>query len=296
MDRRTFAAVVEPKLTGARILDRLLPDLDLFVLFSSTGSFLAQPGQANYGAANAGLDAIALNRRARGLAAHSIAWGVWRDTGLVKGEAGERNVAEMARQGIQSFAPERGAALFQWLCGSAETLAIAMPIDWDLFRRGRGGRDATLYAEVAADAGTDSSGEGALAQKLATAGQAERRQLLDTAVRAAVGKVLSINPARIDARKAFGSMGLGSLGAMELRNRLEAVLGRPLSATLAWNHPNVDALVSFLMAPQAKTVTQVVETAVAAGSAVSGAIAEVAALSDEDALAALRTRRPGARR
>ena len=93
MDRHAFDAVLGPKLLGAEALDRLLPDLDLFVVFSSTGAFLAQPGQANYAAANAGLDALVQDRRARGLPGLSVAWGVWANTGLVKSAAGERNVA-----------------------------------------------------------------------------------------------------------------------------------------------------------------------------------------------------------
>ncbi len=295
MDARAFDAVVTPKLRGAQILDRLLPDLDLFVMFSSTGAFLAQPGQANYAAANAGLEALAQDRRARGLPAQSIAWGVWRDTGLVQGAAGERNVAEMERQGIQSFVPERGAAIFAWLCGRSEATPVVLPISWSAFQRARGGRDMPLYREVvgvgdsAAAAGGDDSG-----QRLAQASGAERRQLLDGIVRGAVGSVLGLAPARIDPRKALGSMGLSSLAAMELRNRLEAVLARPLSATLAWNYPTVDALVAHLAgdvngAPPASTSVPAASTGEpGATSALTSALAEVAGLSDDEALSALR--------
>ena len=152
MEARTFDAVVQPKLRGAQLLDQLLPDLDLFALFSSTGAFIAQPGQANYAAANAGLDALAHDRRARGLPAHSIAWGVWRDTGLVQGAAGIRNVAEMARQGLGSFAAERGAALFDWLCGQDAPHTVVLPADWSAFAQARAGREAPLYREVTAAA------------------------------------------------------------------------------------------------------------------------------------------------
>ena len=85
-----------------------------------------------------------------------------------------------------------------------------------------------------------------LSGRLAAAGLAERRQLLDGVVRDAVGTVLKITPSRLDPRKALGTMGLNSLMAMELRNRLEMALGRPLSATLAWNYPTVEAIVAHL--------------------------------------------------
>jgi acyl transferase domain-containing protein/acyl carrier protein len=292
MDRRTFDAVVRPKLVGAQLLDRLLPDLDLFVMFSSTGAFLAQPGQANYAAANAGLDALALDRHVRGLPAMSIAWGLWENTGLVKNEAGSRNVGEMARQGIHSFTPDRGAAMFAWLCGQSQPTTVVLPMDWATFGCANSGRAFPIFRELMAGAGADVSNAGDLGARLASASPAERRRLLAGVVRDTVSRVLKIAPARLDPRKALGSLGLNSLMAMELRNHLEAALSRPLSATLAWNHPTVDALVTHLAgdepaaAPRATAPTP---------AAIPGDMAErleaLTALSDDDAALALRSRR-----
>ena len=106
--------------------------------------------------------------------------------------------------------------------------------------------------------------------------------------------MLKLSPSRIDARKTLGSMGLSSLLAMELRNRLEAALQRPLSATLAWNHPTVAALAAHL-AQDTATPAAVVSPAPAA-VAVPVDLAAVAHLSDEEAATALRTRRTGGRR
>ncbi len=136
MGRGAFDAVVEPKLRGAQILDRLLTDLDLFVLFSSIGAFMVQPGQANYAAANAGLDAFALERRARGLPAQSIAWGVWEGTGLVSDEAGARNVEEMHRRGIESFDAARGTSMFAWLRDANQPYVAVLPVNWGPLLRG----------------------------------------------------------------------------------------------------------------------------------------------------------------
>ncbi|NIM40823.1 MAG: SDR family NAD(P)-dependent oxidoreductase [Hydrogenophaga sp.] len=290
MDGAAFGAALQAKLHGARLLDRLLPDLDLFVLFSSTGALLAQAGQANYAAANAGLDALALDRRARGLPAISIAWGVWADTGLVHDEAGQRNVAEMNRQGIAAFAPARGLALFHALIASDETTPVVLPIDWARFAQARAGRRSPLFTELQPDAAAlPASGEA-----LAEATPAQRRQALEAVVKEAVGKVLKVAPARLDPRKALGAMGLNSLMAMELRNRLEAALGRPLSATLAWNYPTVEALSAHLAGDGPPEPIAVADEPSAA--ALEAPVLQVAGLSDDEAALALRgNRRRGVR-
>jgi acyl transferase domain-containing protein len=269
MDRAAFDSVLEPKLRGAQVLDRLLPDLDLFVLFSSTGAFLVQPGQANYAAANAGLDALALDRRARGLPAQSIAWGVWQGTGLVA-----------------------------WLCGCDEPALAVLPIDWGTFRKARAGREMVMFRVLTTEvaAGPQPTDAATVAERLKSASATERRALLDAIVREIVGKVLKLAPARIDPRKAFGAMGLGSLMAMELRNRLEAVLGRSFSATLAWNYPTVEALVAHLAgaepagnAPMAKVTEAAVSAS--ASSSLGAALEQVVELSDDEAAMALLGRR-----
>jgi acyl carrier protein len=111
--------------------------------------------------------------------------------------------------------------------------------------------------------------------------------LLDAAVRQSVAKVLKIAPARLDPRKALGSMGLNSLMAMELRNSLEAALGRSLSATLAWNYPTVHALVDHLCGDAAPAAPKAATPAVPAAEP-GAQLAEIAELSDEEALVALR--------
>jgi myxalamid-type polyketide synthase MxaE and MxaD len=288
MTRGAFEAVVRAKLRGAQLLDRLLPELELLVLFSSTGAFLAQPGQAHYAAANAALDAVAQDRALRGRPALSIGWGVWAGTGLVTGEAGEKNVRELARQGIHAFSPERATALLGWLCGSAEPSLAVLPIDWKAFREAKGGRDLPLFRRLSGSL-ADGSGARGLAGRLAAAGAAERRQLVDGAVRDAVSKVLKVAPARLDPRKTLGAMGLTSLLAMELRNRLEAALGRSLSATLAFNHPTVAALVDHLAGGDA--VAPPAPPAPPAPAAVPADLDGIAALSDEEAALALRATR-----
>ncbi len=295
MERRSFDAALLPKLRGAQLLDRLLPDLDVFVLFSSVVAFLAQPGEANYAAANAGLDALAHDRRARGLPALSIAWGVWTDTGFAKGEAGERVATELGRQGIRGFSPGRGTSLFGWLCGRSEAGVAVLPIDWDAFRRARTGRGIQLYRKLLTCLGADGAQE-SLRARLEGAVPAERRRILEEVVKESVGKVLKISPARLDPRKALGALGLSSLLAMELRNRLEAALGRSLSATLAWNYPTVAALTEYLARRDDDAAAPPQLDAVAATDAAAADhpddLGRIAELSDEEAVLALRAGRP----
>jgi acyl transferase domain-containing protein/acyl carrier protein len=287
LDEASFEGVMRAKLHGAQLLDRLLPDLDLFVLCSSTGAFLAQPGQANYAAANAALDAIAHNRRRRGGRALSIQWGVWQDTGLVKDAAGQRNVAEMARQGVRAFTPEQGRSAFAVLIRTGAASAAVLPIDWATFGQARAGR-RRLYADVLANLSTAPRTSPSQAEMLAETDPIKRRQILESIVRDAATQVLKVVPSRLDSRKALGDMGLNSLMAMELRNRLEASLGRSLSATLAWNYPTVDAIVQYLASDtDAKPAAPSPHDELPARS---NSLLEVNELSDEEAALALRSR------
>ncbi|GDY59328.1 hypothetical protein SVIO_099510 [Streptomyces violaceusniger] len=100
---RRAAGVLRPKVDAARNLHELTAGMDLsaFVLFSSAAATLGGPGQGSYAAGNAYLDALALQRRADGLPATSIAWGAWAGGGLATGEVGER----MSRSGILAMPP-----------------------------------------------------------------------------------------------------------------------------------------------------------------------------------------------
>jgi acyl transferase domain-containing protein len=291
MARAPFESTLRAKLRGAEILDRLLPDLDLFVTFSSIVATLGLTGAANYAAANAGLDALAHDRQARGRPAVSIAWGVWANTGLVSGEEGGRVAAEYGRQGIKGFSADRAIKIFAWLCGRGGPPVAVMDVDWAAFRNARPGRGEALYRHLLTGA-TAAGDESELRARLAGAGQAERRPLLEAAVREAAAKVLKIAPARLDPRKALGSLGLTSIMAMELRNRLEAALGRSLSATLAWNYPTVVAMTEHLLSDAPRPASAARPEASLEASIPVGDLGAIAGLSDEEAALALRGSRP----
>jgi epothilone polyketide synthase E len=292
MTRAAFEAGLGGKLRGAQHLDRLLPGLEHLVLFSSTGGFLAQPGQANYAAANAGLDALAQDRRARGLPAVSVQWGVWRGLGLVADEAGQRNVALMASQGLHGFDPERGIALLGRLCAHPEATVSVLPLDAAAWARTGRGREASLTRDLVAQAG--GAGAPGAAAALSSGTPAERRRAVEALVSEAVSRVLKIPAPRLDARKALGAMGLTSLLAMELRNRLEVALGRPLPATLAFNYPTIAALVEHLAGAAAATAAPGPAPAPAAerpAPSAPEALKGIAGLTDEEAARALRASR-----
>ncbi|QRR36010.1 SDR family NAD(P)-dependent oxidoreductase [Hydrogenophaga sp. YM1] len=297
LDAASLAAVLRPKLGGAWNLHRLLPELDAFVLFSSMAALMPQAGQASYAAANAFLDGLARYRRALGQPALSIGWGVWSQTGVMRGETGQRQQDELQRQGIGAFAPAQALALFDEALRWPHGHLLAMPIDWARLRAQGGARQAPLLRDLfASEAAPAQQGAASAAPAPAEpADPAERRRALELTVREVVGRVLKLNPARIDPRKPLGSLGLTSLMALELRNRLEPLHGQPLSATLAWNYPTIEALTGFLAGAHA---TAPVPSAAPVAAPDAGPAPDIATvldgvnqLSDEDAALLLRRRR-----
>ncbi|WP_449343658.1 type I polyketide synthase [Streptomyces polygonati] len=290
--------VLRPKADAARHLHELTRDLDLsaFVLFSSAAGVLGAPGQANYAAANAFLDALAHHRRARGLPALSLAWGPWAPGGGMTGTDPQRT----ARSGVTELMAEQGLALFDAALASAGPALVPLSLDT---RRLRAHADdpalpAMLRAAVRAPSRTVRAGTGANAAPtaapslppvapvpLAGLPPVDREAALRALVRTAVAEVLGFASAGgtggsggsgggegIDETAAFPELGLDSLTAVELRNRLDTATGLRLSATVAFDHPTLPVLVRHLDGELARTAAPVT------GAPATGPAAEVGAL------------------
>src|SRR5208282_3822737 len=117
-------------------------DLEAFVLFSSAAATFGAAGQGNYAAANAFLDALAARRRAAGLPAVSLAWGLWAGASGMTGHLSEQDRARMSRGGVQGLSAEQGLALLDAALGRDEALLV--PARLDIAGLGAAARAGTL--------------------------------------------------------------------------------------------------------------------------------------------------------
>ena len=244
--------VFAPKVDGAAHLHELTGESDLthFVCFSSIAGLLGSPGQGAYAAANRYLDALAQLRRAEGLPATSIAWGLWRrESGMAAG-LGEADVARMSRGGIVPLTDERGLALFDRALASAESLSAAITLDRAALRaKARTGALPALLAGIVPRPKLPGGAQGALARRLREAPEGTRSRLAEDFVRTEVAAILGhSSPAQIGLEDAFKELGFDSLAAVELRNRLSEASGLRLASSAVFDYPNVSALAAHLLA------------------------------------------------
>ncbi|WP_326598972.1 type I polyketide synthase [Streptomyces sp. NBC_01803] len=242
--------VLRPKVDAARHLHELTANaegLASFVLFSSVAGTVGGPGQGNYAAANTFLDALAQSRRARGLPAVSLAWGLWEEASDMTRHLGGSGVDRLGRSGLAPLTNEEGLRLFDAVHGTADALLVPALLDTAALRAQA--RDdalpATLrgLAPAAAARPADASSGAALAARVAAAPEEERDALVLEVVAAQVAEVLGHTGAdAVAPERAFQEMGLDSLGAVRLRNRLQQATGLTLPSTLAFAHPTVAAL------------------------------------------------------
>jgi NAD(P)-dependent dehydrogenase (short-subunit alcohol dehydrogenase family)/acyl carrier protein len=238
--------VFAPKVDGAWHLHDLTQDLDLsrFVMFSSVAGVLGSPGQANYAAANAFLDALAQRRHAMGLPATSLAWGLWeRRTGMTS-HVGGADTARLARGGVAPLSDEDGLALRDAALGVDRPVVLAASL-----ARRRAGALGLSAGEPTRD-GRAAPADASLRRRIAALpGAEERRSLVLEAVRAEAAAVLGdASAAAAPSERTFKELGLESLGAVELRNRLETATGLALEATVAFDHPSPGELADHLLA------------------------------------------------
>ncbi|MFD8143197.1 type I polyketide synthase [Streptomyces sp. NPDC059708] len=247
-----LAEVASAKVLGARHLDELLADtpLDAFVLFSSGAAVWGSAGQAAYGSANAYLDGLAHRRRARGLAATSVAWGSW-DGGMVDAEL----AAMMRRIGAPAMRPELAVGALRRILAGGTSHAVVAEFDWERFAptyvlaRPRPLLNGLPEALAALDTGpATGSGDGPdLAARLAGRSQADQRAALLDLVRTHVAALLGYDdPAEVGPDRGFTDLGFDSVAVVDLRTRLVAATGRPLPTGVIYDHPSPGALAGHL--------------------------------------------------
>ncbi|WP_418346739.1 SDR family NAD(P)-dependent oxidoreductase [Streptomyces fodineus] len=251
------ARVMRPKVDAAWNLHELTAGMDLsaFVLFSSVTSLIGTPGQANYAAANAALNALAHRRRAEGLAASSLAWGLWADTGGMAGGLDETELSRLERIGVGALSAELGLELFDQAMGLDAALLVPVRLELAMLRaQGRAGRLPALFRGLVRTPARRAEAGGSLAQRLAGVAEAEREQTVLALVRAQVASVLGHStPNAIDAARAFQDLGFDSLAAVELRNRLTQATGVRLPSTLVFDHPTPVAVTQLLLSSVASS-------------------------------------------
>ena len=254
-----FAAVIGPKADGAWRLHRAVQQAglrpDFFVLYSSMSAILGSPGQGNYVAANAFLDALGRRRLVDDLPAASIAWGAWKDVGMA---ARGDTVGRAASQGLQPLSPQQGVQALSLILREGLGFAAVAPIDWSVLVKQLGEVHApalldSLVTQARSQAGHASTGTSAARARqvdFARLPVDERQQQVAAMVRRELATVLALpeGSGPIDDGQSFSSLGLDSLTAVELRNRLQGALGRPVAATAAFEWPTVSELSTHLSA------------------------------------------------
>jgi NADPH:quinone reductase-like Zn-dependent oxidoreductase/acyl carrier protein len=238
-----------PKIMGAWNLHTLTLDapLDFFVLFSSLASIIGNPGQANYVAGNAFLDALAYYRRARGLPALTINWGVVGEVGHV---AGSREIGQrLERLGLKAMPlTETLDALDELMSSDAVQVGVA-EVEWKGLLRSMGVRTPARYSALVGDAAVEKAGAsaGSGVHDILEADAAALPSLLEAYVKDLLARAMGTSPARIDTQQSLRNLGLDSLIAVEVRNRINAELGMnvPL-AKFMQSDSSISALSSFV--------------------------------------------------
>ena len=244
MDAAQIKRVLAPKVLGALNLHQLtqcLP-LDYFILFSSATTLFGNPGQGNYVAANASLEALARNRRASGLAATCICWGAIDDAGfLARNEA----IKDALQNRMGGGALNSGVAL-----DALESMLLAdrsglgvLELDWRALARFLPSANTAKYSEMAqhdADADTDNVED--MQRLLADLSGDELQVAITNMIKHEVGEILHVAPDKIDASRSIYDMGLDSLMGVELMLALESRFGIRLSVMVLSTTPTIAKL------------------------------------------------------
>jgi len=250
-------AIFAPKVRGTWNLHRLLQDapLDFFVTYSSAASVWGGAGQGHYAAANAFMDGLCSDRQAQGLPALSINWARW-PIGVPTTE----HHAAMERIGVQEFSVAEGLGMLNRLLAAGSTstssgTAVVARVAWPQFlavyesRRKRPFL-STLRADLIASSEHEDRTAlvGSMLARVWERPSAERLERLHAELQEAVADTLHMT-ASPPLDVGFFDLGMDSLMAVELRNRLqtELQLSEPLPSTIVFDYPSIESLATELL-------------------------------------------------
>jgi NAD(P)-dependent dehydrogenase (short-subunit alcohol dehydrogenase family)/acyl carrier protein len=241
-----FAQVGHAKIAGAVHLDELLADtpLQAFVMFSSGSAIWGSSGQTGYASANAFLDGLAVQRRARGQVGTAIAWGSW-ESGLVDEELS----AFMRRIGAPAMPPGKAINAMREIVHRREGNVVVADFDWARFGPTYTlARPRPLLAALAdAQETQDELGDSTLVTKLTGMQPAEQSRTLLELVRTHVAQLLGYDdPAEVEQGRAFDDLGFDSVAAVDLRTRLSKATGRKLPTSMVFDYQTPLKLADFL--------------------------------------------------
>ncbi|GGJ30276.1 hypothetical protein GCM10010121_047020 [Streptomyces brasiliensis] len=241
-----LARVLRPKVDGAAHLHHLTADtpLDLFLLVSSAAGVIGNAGQGNYAAANVFLDQLAHHRHALGLPAVSVSFGAWAGEGLAAAHA---DLDRMARLGHRALEPDQGRDLVVLALRRNTPHLVASVLDLPRLREAGATRVPLWRSLLPAPRTALSSGD-SLADRLARLPEAERAERVLALVRDEISRALGLRSAEsVRPDQPLRDLGMDSVTAVELRNRIGARIGARLPATLLFDHPTADRLAGHLL-------------------------------------------------
>ena len=229
-----FLSVMPPKIDGAWNLHRLTlhEPLDYFVLFSSAASLIGSPGQGNYAAANAFMDMLAHYRRQQGYPALCINWGRWGEVGqAMKENRGER----LDARGFASMKPKEGLAILENLLHQSPPQIGVMSFNltmWSQFYPNL--TRSSLFAHLIEEsAGEQKNGARSqlTSEILTNLNNGQRQQKLTQYLSEQIARVLGHTSLKLDPQQRLNRLGIDSLMAVELKNRIGSDLNVPITVT-----------------------------------------------------------------
>lgn len=249
MSEASFATVLAPKIAGSRVLHETFQacDLEFFVMFGSAGSVIASPGQGNYAAANAFLDAFAHYLRARGLPALTIGWGPW-SVGMVEELKLEKVYAQ---RGIELITPAAGARILDRLINQRTPNVVAITADWRRARSvGLGAGLPPMFSELGTGetAADPADSESSILEFLSGIPEADRLDAVAGHVRQIASVVFDLAVGDIGPDDTLNDIGLDSMMAMDFRVRVNSMFAIDLPVLELLRGVSVNSLAARILA------------------------------------------------